>query len=240
VNVATALARVATAGAVLVDLHVTRGEAALYLGLEPRFTIIEALDNLHKLDDAFFRSLVVRAPSHLDLLAAPADGAGASRLDAGRVRTLLEFTSKHFDYTIVDVPRTDPGALEALEGMKTIVVVTTQELPSVRSAAIVANRLRQRYGRERVTVVMNRVDDASDIRLADVEQVLGARVTHTFPSDYRVTMDALNRGRPVVLDNHSQLSASFERFARSLAGLKVEKPQQQSSAGWLGRLTGRK
>jgi pilus assembly protein CpaE len=239
VNVATALARVATAGAVLVDLHVTRGEAALYLGLEPRFTIVEALDNLHKLDDAFFRSLVVRAPSHLDLLAAPADGAG-TRLDAARVRTLLEFTSKHFEYTIVDVPRTDPGALDALDGMKTIVVVTTQELPSVRSAAIVANRLRQRYGKERVMVVMNRADEASDIRPADVEQVLGARVAHTFPSDYRVTMNALNRGRPVVLDNDSHLAASFEKFARSLAGLKVEKTQPPSSSRWLGRLTGRK
>src|SRR5262249_12083416 len=88
INVATALARVASAGALLIDLHVARGEAALYLGIEPRFTVVDALDNIHKLDDAFFRSLVVRAPSRLDLLAAP-DAIGAARLDGSRLRTLL-------------------------------------------------------------------------------------------------------------------------------------------------------
>ena len=239
VNVATALARVATAGAVFVDLHVARGEAALYLGVEPRFTIIDALENIHKLDEAFFRSLVVRAQSRLDLLAAP-DGTGHHRLDPGRVRTLLEFTAKHFEYTVVDVPRTESGALDALEGMKSIVVVTTQELPAVRSAAVIVNRLRQRYGKERVVVVMNRNDKDSDIRHEDVEQVLGGKLAYAFPSDYRTTMDALNRGRPAVLDNHSSLASSFEKFARSLAGLKTEKADTQVSSSWLSRLAGRK
>jgi pilus assembly protein CpaE len=239
VNVATALARVATAGAVLVDLHVARGEAALYLGVEPRFTVVDALDNIHKLDEAFFRSLIVRAHSRLDLLAAP-DGAGNHRLDAGRVKTLLEFTAKHFEYTVIDVPRTEPAALDALEGMKSIVVVTTQELPAVRSATVIVNRLRQRYGKERVLVVMNRKDEDSDIRHEDVEQVLGGPVACTFPSDYRTSMESLNRGRPAVLDNHSALSSSFEKFARSLAGLKTEKAASQTSTGWLGRLAGRK
>jgi len=239
VNVATALARVATASALLIDLHVARGEAALYLGVEPRFTIADALDNIHKLDEAFFRSLVVRAPARLDLLASP-DGIGASRLDAARVRTLLEFTSKHFEFTVVDVPRTEPGALDALDGMKSIVVVTTQELAAVRSATAMVKRLRPRYGKERVLVVMNRRDKNSDISHEDIVQALGAPVAHEFPSDCGATTDALNKGRPVVLGYHSALASSFEKFARSLAGLKMEKSDAQAASGWLGRLTGRK
>ena len=70
-------------------------------GVEPRFSFMDALDNIHKLDDAFFRGLVTRAPSRLDLLAAP-DGGDATRLDSSRVRTLLEFASKHFEFTVVD------------------------------------------------------------------------------------------------------------------------------------------
>lgn len=239
INVATALARVASAGALLIDLHVARGEAALYLGIEPRFTVVDALDNIHKLDDAFFRSLVVRAPSRLDLLAAP-DAIGAARLDGSRLRTLLEFTSKQFEFTVVDVPRTEAGALDALEGMKTIVVVTTQELPAVRSAASMTGRLRQRYGKDRVLVVVNRTDSRAEIRHEDIAKVVGGPIAHAFPSDYRVTMDALTRGKPVVLENHSSLAASYEKFARSLAGLKTEKTDAQPSSGWLGRLTGRK
>jgi pilus assembly protein CpaE len=239
VNVATALARVATSGALLIDLHLSRGDAALYLGVDPRFSVTDALDNIHKLDDAFFRSLVTRASSRLDLLSAP-DAGSANRLDAARVRALIEFTSKNFEFTVVDVPRTEPGALDALEGMKSIVVVTTQELPAVRSAAVIAGRLRQRYGKDRVLVVMNRIDRHSEISQEDLEKVIGAPVAHAFPSDYRLTMTSLNKGRPVVLDNHSGLATSFEKFARALAGLKIEKKTDQESSGWLTRLTGRK
>jgi pilus assembly protein CpaE len=239
VNVATSLARVATSGALLIDLHLSRGDAALYLGIEPRFSVIDAMDNIHKLDDAFFRSLVTRAPSRLDLLAAP-DAGTTNRVDASRLRALIEFTSKHFEFTVIDVPRTDAGALDALEGTKSIVVVTTQELPAVRSAAVIAGRLRQRYGKDRVLVVMNRMDRLADISHEDVEKVIGTRVAQTFPSDYRLTMASLNKGRPVVLDNHSSLATSFEKFARALAGLKIETKTDHESTGWLTRLTGRK
>lgn len=239
VNVATALARVASAGALLIDLHVARGEAALYLGVEPRFTVVDALDNIQKLDEAFFRSLVVRASSRLDLLASP-DAVGAGRLDQPRVRTLLEFTSKFFEFTVVDVPRTEPGALDALDGMKSIVVVTTQELAAVRSAAVMVNRLKQRYGKERPVVVLNAKDNQSDISREDIEQSVGAPVAYTVPGDSKGTMEALNKGRPVVLDNHNNLAASYEKFARSLAGLTIEKADAQAGSGWLGRLTGRK
>jgi pilus assembly protein CpaE len=239
VNVATSLARMATAGSLLVDLHVARGEAALYLGAEPRFTIVDALDNIQKLDEAFLRSLVVRAPSsRLDLLASP-DAVGG-RLDPARVKTLLEFTSKIFEFTVVDVPRTEPGGLDALDTMKSIVVVTTQEVAAVRSAAALLNRLRQRYGKERLLVVLNAKENQSDIAKEDIEQVVGAKVAYTIPCEPRASMDALNKGRPVVLDNHNNLSGSFEKFARSLAGLKIEKLEAQTGAGWLGRLTGRR
>jgi pilus assembly protein CpaE len=239
VNVATALARLATSRALLIDLHLARGDAALYLGAEPRFSVADALDNIHRLDDAFFRSLVTRTSLRLDLLAAPEAGS-ANRLDSSRVRALLEFASKHFEYTVVDVPRTEPGALDALEGMKSIVVVTTQELPAVRNAGLMAGRLRQRYGKDRVLVVVNRIDRQSDITHEDLESVIGGPTAHAFPSDYRLATASLNQGRPVVLDNHSSLAASFEKFARSLAGLKIERATPHASSGWLTRLTGRK
>ena len=146
---------------------------------------------------------------------------GAARLDQPRVRTLLEFTSKFFEFIVVDVPRTEPGALDALDGMKSIVVVTTQELAAVRSAKVMVNRLKQRYGKERPMVVLNGKDHQSDISKEDIEQAVGAPVAYTIPGDSKGTMEALNTGRPVVLDNHSSLSSSYEKFARSLAGLKV-------------------
>jgi pilus assembly protein CpaE len=239
VNVASVLARLATSSALLIDLHVARGDAALYLGVEPRFTVVDALDNIQKLDDAYFRSLITRTPSGLYLLAAPEQPNGV-RLDASRLRSLLEFTAKHFEFVIVDVPRTDPAALDALEGMTSIVAVTTQELPAVRSAAHLTARLRQRYGKDKLMVVVSRLDRESDISFEDLEKVLGGTVAHRLPSDYRRNLASLNAGRPVVLDNHSTLASSLEKFARSLAGLKIEQKRADEPSGWLSRLSRRR
>src|SRR5439155_13069202 len=68
VNLAEAIAR-AAGDALLVDLNVATGDAAVFLGVEPRFTIVDALENTQRLDENFFRGLVVHTRSGLDLLA---------------------------------------------------------------------------------------------------------------------------------------------------------------------------
>ena len=42
----------------LIDLHPAHGDAALFLGAEPRFSIIDALENTHRMDAAYFKGLV--------------------------------------------------------------------------------------------------------------------------------------------------------------------------------------
>ena len=52
VNLAEAMARSA-GDALLMDLHVCTGDAAVFLGADPRFTILDALENIQRLDEAF-------------------------------------------------------------------------------------------------------------------------------------------------------------------------------------------
>src|SRR5262249_14749980 len=55
VNVATALAKIEPNRVLFIDLHVANGDAAVFFGVEPRFSIVDALENTHRLDEAFFR-----------------------------------------------------------------------------------------------------------------------------------------------------------------------------------------
>ena len=43
----------------MIDLHPAGGDAALFLGAEPRFSVLDALENTHRLDQAFLKGLVV-------------------------------------------------------------------------------------------------------------------------------------------------------------------------------------
>ena len=220
VNVATAIARLDPANAVLmIDLHVANGDAAVFLGVEPRFSIVDALENTHRLDESFFNSLTVRSKSGVELLAS-SDRVMLTPVDVRRVRMLLEFAVKHFPHVILDVPRSDAAVLDALEGVERIVVVANQELSTVRSASRIAQALRQRYGKDRLTVVLSRADRLADIGHEDVERAVGGAVKHSFPSDYRRALQALNKGTPVTVENHNELSGSLIDFARSLTGVE--------------------
>jgi pilus assembly protein CpaE len=239
VNIATTLGSATKPDrTLLMDLHQTGGDAAVFLGVEPRFSIIDALENTHRLDMVFLRSLVTKVAPHVDLLAS-SDRAVAGQADPPTIRTVIDAVASAYRFTVLDVPRSDGAVLDALDRASTIVVVANQELATVKSASRLAVSLRQRYGREKVTVVLSRSDRRAEIGHADVERVIGMPVAHTFPSDYRAALQALNKGRPVALDNHNELSSSFRRFALQLAGLPVDSDSEGRS-GLLGRLTGGK
>jgi pilus assembly protein CpaE len=232
VNTATMLARAGKADVLLIDLHVGHGDAALFLGVEPRFSVIDALENVHRVDESFFGSVVEKTKAGIDLLGS-SDRMIAGGIDPQRVRTLLEFAATQYRYTVLDVPRSDVTLLDALEVTSTVVVVTSQELPSLRSAGRLSHMLRARYGAARVMAVMNRFDRRSEIGHADVERVIGDSVKHLIPSDYRLALQALNVGRPVALEKGA-LADSFRSLAGDLGGIVKQKPPSPSSV--FGRL----
>jgi pilus assembly protein CpaE len=220
VNVATALATADPKAPVLmVDLHATaHGDAGLLLGVESKFSIVDALENTGRLDASYLKSLIARTREGLDVLSSP-ERPSLRAPDSQHVRALLERVSSYYRAVVLDVPRTDFGILDSLDPLSIITLVVNQELPTVRRAAQVAAILRQRYGKEKVNAVVTRYDSRADIAQEDIERVVGLPVWAVMPSDYRKVIAAANAGRPLVSDNHSRLSAAVQQFATRLAGV---------------------
>jgi pilus assembly protein CpaE len=99
VNVTTALAKVAPSKTVFVDLHLANGDAALLFGAEPRFSIVDALDNTHRFDEAFFRGLVTPTKVKADLLAS-SDRALVQHAGNQQFRAVVEFAAQLYRYVI--------------------------------------------------------------------------------------------------------------------------------------------
>ncbi|MCX6544251.1 MAG: AAA family ATPase [Acidobacteria bacterium] len=237
VNVATALAAASPAQVLVIDLHLVYGDAAVFLGAEPRFSVVDALENMQRLDQAFFKSLVTRSKAGPDVLASSDRALAAPGAILG-IRQLVEFAARMYRYTVLDVPRSDTAAIDALDAAAKVVIVANQEIPTVRNAARIAEALRLRYGKERVDIIVSRFDPHSEIGQDDVERALGGRLSATLPSDYRLARLALNKGRPLVMENQSKLSDAFRRLAESIAD--IERPEKTApSGGFLRRLIGR-
>ena len=238
VNTATALGALSTPGrTLLIDLHRSGGDAALFLGVEPRFSVVDALQNTHRLDRNLFRGFVTEVAPQTDFMASPETVSPV--WDVERVRGLLDFTRTTYRYTVVDLPRGDDRVHEALGVLDGLYIVANQDLAAVKSGRRLADVMRQRHGRDVVKVIVSRPDRHGNIEDSDIARVTGCAVAHTFPSDYRRAVDALNNGRPITLDNHNDLSAAFRRFASALAGRASERRPPVRS-GFLGRLTERR
>ncbi len=71
---------------------------------------------------------------------------------------------------------------------------------------------------------------------------MGVEIAHTFPSDYRLALQGMNKGRPLVLDAQHELSKAFTAFARDLAGVRAPsgRAEKVRTGGLFGRLTPRK
>jgi pilus assembly protein CpaE len=232
VNTAAALGRSHKDDALMIDLHHSHGDAAVFLGAEPRFSVIDALENSHRLDDALFRSLVERTKAGIDLLAS-SDRVLHAAVDSARTRALIEFATHRYKFVVLDVPRSDVSVLDALEGVTSIVVVASQEIGALKNAARMTQTFSHRYGSARVKFVVNRFDGRADIGQAELEKVVGMPAT-TLPSDYRSAVDALNTGRPIVLEKEQRIGRSLRSFASDLAGMA--KAPRDVRGGMLSRL----
>ncbi len=51
------------------DLHLAHGDASVFFGVEPRFSVLDALENIHRLDETYFKGLVTPTKAGPDLLA---------------------------------------------------------------------------------------------------------------------------------------------------------------------------
>ena len=145
-----------------------------------------------------------------------------------------DLAATQYGYLVLDVPRSVYSVLDALEGIGTILLVVNQELASVRNAARLSSSLQQRYGRERVQLLLMRYDEKSEIGIADVERVTGLKVRQTFPNNYASALACQTAGRPLVMHSNSKLATTLTSFTRSLAG--IGEPASPERPGLFSRI----
>jgi pilus assembly protein CpaE len=238
VNCAAELARLTRRPTIILDLKPCLGEVALFLGVRPRFTMLDALENLHRLDKDFFKELVSKHKSGLDILAGSDDFDRPNGQDASSLEELLRVLSRMYDYVLIDGgSMINSFVVATLYTADTVFLVTNPDVPSIRNAQRLIDRIRQvGGGGERVKVLLNRTSDQNLIAPKQIETALGYGIYHSFMSDYRTVSTALNSGVPLALANGTELSAQFGSFARLMLGQHEEVKEPEKRRSFLGLL----
>jgi pilus assembly protein CpaE len=218
VNCAVEIARLSKRSTLIVDMKPGLGEVGLFLGLRSRYSLLDAIDNLHRLDAEFLRELVVKHKSGLEMLAGSTqfDRPGAG--DSGAIEEVFRLMARYYEYIVVDAGNDiAPCPLAALYAADNICLVTNPDVPSVRNG----QRLMEKIGQlgasnERIKVLLNRAAEPYPIPPSQIESALGHQIDHTFPSDYKVVSSALNSGVPLALTGNTELALQFDRFTRHI------------------------
>jgi pilus assembly protein CpaE len=238
VNTAVELARQSKRPTIIVDLKPYLGEVALFLGVRPRFTVLDAIENLHRLDQDFLKELTSKHKSGVDILAGSEVFDRPNAQDAPAIEELLRVIGRTYDYIIIDVGNSvEASSVAALYAADTVFLVTNPDVPSIRNAQRLVERVRQLgAGSERVKVLLNRVSDNLLINPKQIETALGYGIHHSFTSDYRAGSTALNSGGPLAMSNGTPLAGELDAFTRLLLGQQPETKEPEKRRPFLGLL----
>jgi pilus assembly protein CpaE len=237
VNCGVELARTTKRSTIVVDLKNCLGEVALFLGVRPRFTVLDAIENLHRLDRNFLQEIAAKHKTGLDILAGSEQFDRPNAQDAPALEELLRLLTRTYDYVVIDAGNViNACSAAALYAADTIFLVTNPDVPSIRNAQRLVDRVRQLgAGSERVKVLLNRTSDQHLIAPKQIETALGYGIHHTFGSDYRTVSTALNSGVPLSMTNNSEIASQFGTFTRHLLGMAEEaRPEPEKRRVFMG------
>ncbi len=234
-NVAAALRQ----PTVLLDLNLQAGDLGLFLGVEPKFSVADLVENLHRADDQLLRGYLTPHSANLSLLAAPREADSADDIEAEHVFKVLEILRERHEYVVVDPQHTfDSITLAALDQSDEILLVLTLDIPAIRStqrALQIFDRLG--YPRHKLHVVVNRFSKQIDLDLRQVERFLGERVAGYVQSDYKTAVNSINLGQPLVeSDPQSKIATELRDIAARFSGVAPAAPARQPRKGLLGSL----
>ena len=242
VNTAIVLHRLTGKRTLLVDLDLELGEVALVLGAAPRFNFVDMVQNFHRMDSGLLASYIEQHPSGVHLLSAPLQPERSEVVNGEEIRRILHFLRQHYDYLVVDAPKSfSPVTFAAIDQSDAVFVVANLDLPSLRNIQRGLPMLKRALprGEEQIQLVVNRFQDEGDITLADVERILGLKVYARVSNDYESVINAINTGKPVVLGSAtSAYAGDIKALVARMAGLRPD--GDGTKKGLMGRLMGRK
>jgi pilus assembly protein CpaE len=226
VNVALAL-QAAHGSVALVDIA-PLGHAALHMNLKPLFSVADAVRNLHRLDSSLLESYMTRHNDGLQVLAGPSVPAVAEPSNAELAR-LFDMLVAQFRYVVVDASTRVDAITRLVSNLSaTVLLVAHADVASLWSAARIQQYLADAGGRDKVKLVLNRFRKIAGFSETDVEAAAGAKLLWKIPNQYFAISSAIDRGVPLMDQNHSEIARCFI----GLAGRLTENDTEVKRAAW--------
>jgi pilus assembly protein CpaE len=213
----TALALQQSHGDVVLLDFAPIGHAALHLNLKPQFGVLDALQNLHRMDVSLLDGLMTMTKEGLHLLAGPQQPY-PTEPTPGELARLFDLVVNHYRFVVVDASSRLDQTTRLLSDLSNAVLVVAQtDVVSLWSAGRIHAFLEEGTGRDRLRIVLNRYKKIPGFTDEDVQQVTNCKVLWKVPNAYQVISPSIDNGTPIVLQEGPEISRSYRALAATLA-----------------------
>jgi pilus assembly protein CpaE len=236
-NLSASLAKHWGKRALLLDLDLQFGDAAIMLGLEPEKTIYDLVTAPGELDSEKLAGYTTRHACGLDILPAPLRPEDAELVTEAKLARLLEVARESYDVIVVDTsPFFHGPMLATLDRTDELLLLTSLDVPTIKNVRLSLQTLELlSFPQDRIKVVLNRANSKVGMQRKEVESALEMAVRHEVPSDRAVPL-AVNRGNPAVLaDPKCDFSRAVRELAKSLVTAQTVAKERKKFLAALAR-----
>jgi pilus assembly protein CpaE len=228
VNLATTLASTIKYRVAILDLNSPVGDAASYLNLKPQFSLSDALVSAPRLDSVLLETFMTKS-ENVSLLPGPKQLKSCGSPAA--LGKLLRVVSASYGHVFIDLPSSlEPDLLQVVaDASEAILVVMTPELPAVWRTHRLISTLAGFGCADRIRLILNRDNSRDEITEKEIARALNHPVYFRLPNNYAAAIQAINRGKPIVEMNHSNLATGYRQLMQELTGVAVNKPRRNYS-----------
>lgn len=213
----TALALQKSHGDVVLVDFAPIGHTALHLNLRPQFGVLDALQNLHRMDVSLLDGLMTTTKEGLHLLAGPQQPY-PSEPTPGELARLFDLLVNHYRFVIVDASsRLDPTTRLLSDLSNAVLLVAQTDVVSLCSAGRIHSFLEEGTGRDRIRIVLNRYKKIPGFGDEDVQQYTNCKLLWKLPNAFHTIAPSIDHGNPVVLQEGPEISRSYRGLAAALA-----------------------
>lgn len=216
-NFAVSLARESGQSTVLIDINVPLGDAALTLGINAKYSTVNALEQYERLDPNLFSTLLTVHSSGLSVLAAP-DRYTQFQVTNEALEKLLSVARQTFQHVVVDAgSRIGSTAKALLESGPAVYLVTQVSVSDLRNANRLVSELLKASG-AKVEVVLNRFTPRNlGIDEESLNKALTMPITWKVPGDYVAARSAQDTATPLCFGD-SQISRVIRQMTKTACG----------------------
>ena len=221
IAVNTALALQSQEGNVaLVDLA-PLGHTALHLNVKPTFTIADAIRNSRRLDDDLLDGYMTRCKGDLHLLAGQPE-AFSEEISTEAVARIFDVLVGRYRYVVVDASsRLDRTLRTVCDLSQSVLLVGLLDVPSLWSVAKVRDYLIDGSACAHIGLVLNRFRKLPGFSEGEIENTTQTKIMAKIPNQYAAVSSAIDRGIPLVGQNHSDVARTFVNLAHLLTQAEV-------------------